>query len=432
MNTARSVFLLCVCIAVVYAEHRIRYADVPLERDETWEVLNRYPADSEVTVRFALRQRNLAALEEAFFKVSDPKDSQFHQYWTKEEVIKLVSPPEQEQHVVVAWAHESGCSHAQSFGDYVEVTCSSETLEQMLGDVEISEVRDVLLGQTTPKIISGQYSLPANIARVVDFVQNIAMNVHKKKLGSYRPDVRPDREQRQRGPRYEPPSEDQVIPATLYNLYNISYTISTDSSQCVAEFTNFGYLDSDLQAYDTGCGVQSANPFTAVGSYSPSPPDTECTLDVQMITSVGLNGTNFYYTIDGWVLDFAQALLQSNDPPMVNSISWSADERTEGYQYNSRSDAEFQKLGLIGVSILAASGDDGAVGASRCSGNRFYFNPGYPATSPYVTSVGATMLIGKPQTSTSVAPVCSEPGHVCAVNGQEVSDVFFQLFLCFF
>ena len=324
------VCLLFITVFVVFAlANRTHYRDVALIEDESWEVLGRVDRSEEISVRFALRQRNLDILEDTLMSVSDPRSPKFHQYWTKEQIMELVSPPLVEQQLVVSWALESGCSYAESFGDFVKVTCPVADLERMLGDVEIVEVRDVRLGESAPKIITGQYSLPHPISRVVEFVQNLAMNVHKRRLSSFRVPSSIPREGAR--PRYQEPSEDQVIPATLFNLYNISHTISTLSSQSVAEFSNFGYLESDLTAFDNGCGLPKPNPIKAVGSFSPSPPNVECTLDVQMITSVGQNGTNFYYTVDGWVLDFAQELLQSNDPPMVNSISWSSDERTEGY-----------------------------------------------------------------------------------------------------
>ena len=44
------------------------------------------------------------------------------------------------------------------------------------------------------------------------------------------------------------------------------------------------------------------------------------------------------------------------------------------------------------------------------------------ATSPYVTSVGATMLVGNPTTSTTIAPICSQ--YTCASSGTEVFFFF--------
>ena len=319
--TLQTTGLLLALFVVFALSNRVHYEDVSLENDGTWKVLDRVDGTTELRVRFALHQRNLDVLERVFMEVSDPASPKFHQYWTRDEIVELVSPPKFEQQIVVSWALQSGCSSATSHGDFVEVQCSVSQIEEMLGGVEIHWVNDVLLDENLPKIISGSYSLPHEIGRLVQFVQNLAMNVHKRKMGSYK----------HASERIsDTPSEDLVIPETLFNLYNISYTITTQSSQNVAEFTSKGYEDSDLSSFVAGCGLPTPQAVTAVGSYSPTPPDTECTLDIQMITSVGQNGVNYYYTVDGWVLDFAQELLTTNNPPMVNSISWSSDERTEG------------------------------------------------------------------------------------------------------
>ena len=47
------------------------------------------------------------------------------------------------------------------------------------------------------------------------------------------------------------------------------------------------------------------------------------------------------------------------------------------------------QLAALGVTILVASGDNGAPGDYGLCG----YYAGYPATSPYVTAVGATIFI---------------------------------------
>ena len=50
------------------------------------------------------------------------------------------------------------------------------------------------------------------------------------------------------------------------------------------------------------------------------------------------------------------------------------------------------KLGTTGITIVVSSGDDGAPGnLGSCDGTK-PFDPPYPAASPYVTTVGATMM----------------------------------------
>merc|ERR1711939_95996 len=61
-------------------------------------------------------------------------------------------------------------------------------------------------------------------------------------------------------------------------------------------------------------------------------------------------------------------------------------------QYVARVNTEFQKIGLLGVSLLAASGDSGANGRTdgECTGTVLHSS--FPGSSPYITAVGATML----------------------------------------
>mmetsp|Transcript_44114 Transcript_44114/g.67652 ORF Transcript_44114/g.67652 Transcript_44114/m.67652 type:complete len:82 (+) Transcript_44114:1027-1272(+) len=49
---------------------------------------------------------------------------------------------------------------------------------------------------------------------------------------------------------------------------------------------------------------------------------------------------------------------------------------------------EFMKMGTAGFSVLISSGDDGPYPRYDCS----EFSLSFPASSPYVTSVGATYI----------------------------------------
>merc|ERR1712054_494154 len=98
--------------------------------------------------------------------------------------------------------------------------------------------------------------------------------------------------------------------------------------------------------------------------------------------------------------------LNTQNVPLVVSISYGYSETDQcsitnchgntSQQYVERTNSEFMKIGLRGVSLNAASGDSGASGGNRCSSNT-PLNPDYPAASPALTSVGATMLALKDQ-----------------------------------
>jgi len=87
-------------------------------------------------------------------------------------------------------------------------------------------------------------------------------------------------------------------------------------------------------------------------------------------------------------------------PANVISTSYGANEVELTPAYANRQCAEYAKLGLMGVTILYSSGDDGVAGfGGLCldaDGNEStsgtIFNPSFPGGCPFVTSVGATQV----------------------------------------
>ena len=86
-------------------------------------------------------------------------------------------------------------------------------------------------------------------------------------------------------------------------------------------------------------------------------------------------------------------------PTNVISISYGGQEADLPASYQERQCNEFMKLGMRGHSIVVASGDSGVAGpagdpsANGCLGtDGTIFSPDFPATCPYLTTVGATYL----------------------------------------
>ncbi|XP_062481239.1 tripeptidyl-peptidase 1 isoform X2 [Pezoporus occidentalis] len=87
----------------------------------------------------------------------------------------------------------------------------------------------------------------------------------------------------------------------------------------------------------------------------------------------------------------AWLLLLSNmsSLPWVHSVSYGDDEDSLSVAYMERINVEFMKAAARGLTILFASGDDGA-GCRRVRSGNHTFRPSFPASSPYVTTVGGT------------------------------------------
>jgi len=87
-------------------------------------------------------------------------------------------------------------------------------------------------------------------------------------------------------------------------------------------------------------------------------------------------------------------------PAYVMSTSYSYDEADLTPFYMERQCAEYAKLGLMGMTILYSSGDYGVAGygnvclypnGTQAVGGPI-FNPTFPSSCPYITSVGATQV----------------------------------------
>ena len=78
--------------------------------------------------------------------------------------------------------------------------------------------------------------------------------------------------------------------------------------------------------------------------------------------------------------------------PSVISISYGQPISTLGQDFSTilAADAGFAALGLAGITVVVSSGDNGA---NLVAGSSSFFNftgPMYPASSPYVLTVGGT------------------------------------------
>lgn len=95
-------------------------------------------------------------------------------------------------------------------------------------------------------------------------------------------------------------------------------------------------------------------------------------------------------------LEFLNYLLAQESVPQTISISYSDPEYTVPKSYAHTVCDLFGKLAGRGVSVLVASGDDGA--GSDCTSiepTKLQYEPAFPASCPFVTSVGATYRINE-------------------------------------
>lgn len=218
-------------------------------------------------------------------------------------------------------------------------------------------------------------------------------------------------------------STSDVTPRLLKQLYNIPEDrIATNetNSQCIPEFYHENWNPRDLETFTKAFGIP-VKPRVVQKGTRPNQPDrvsSEASLDLQYITAMAPNattmvwsmeGTNPYSTIDEPFFEWGKQILAESHPPYVISISYSDDEEhifQSSEAYARSFDAVLVKMGTRGISVLIAGGDDGVAGqrpdvaklpeSEQCSRH----GPQWPNGSPYITVVGATMLL-PPSATTS-------------------------------
>lgn len=110
-------------------------------------------------------------------------------------------------------------------------------------------------------------------------------------------------------------------------------------------------------------------------------------LDLEYIAINQLPTWDFYksnFDLTSW----ATKVQSTSGAPLTHSVSYGAAEsQFEKNQMTSASN-EFMKMGTAGYSIMISSGDSGPYPRNNCQ----EFSISFPASSPYVTSVGASYI----------------------------------------
>ena len=186
-------------------------------------------------------------------------------------------------------------------------------------------------------------------------------------------------------------------------------------SQSVWESIDQDYSPQDLTDFQTNFQLPIEAVAKDIGGYNLSstcvisPDDCgEANVDVQYMMAVSqVTPTVYYYdNSSDFLISWAYNLLNMTDPPLVNSISYGCEEYELDEEYAQTANNLFMMLAARGVTIVVSSGDDGAPGYdARYNASNCGYSPEWPASMPYVLSVGATQ-----------GPEADQPEIACASN----------------
>jgi kumamolisin len=198
-------------------------------------------------------------------------------------------------------------------------------------------------------------------------------------------------------------------PKQVASAYNFP-TDATGKGQTIALIElGGGYQTADLKKYFHQVG---ANPRVSAVSVhgatnhpdgNPGGPDGEVVLDIEVSGAVASAANIVVYfahnTDKGFLDAISAAIHDQKNRPSVISISWGGAESNWTQQSMDSFNEVFKDAALLGVTVLAASGDDGSSDGASDGGEHVDF----PASSPFVLGCGGTRLFANGNTITDEA-----------------------------
>jgi tripeptidyl-peptidase-1 len=363
-------------------------------------------------VSIAVKQKNLDLLQDKLMEVSLPNSPQRGQYLTWEEAHQFTANPDATASIL-SWLKEHGVEvhSVHKHGHYITAQTDVSTWERLLSTSFSRMTRAD--GETLVRA-TADVSVPEDIA---EHVEGIFMTTQLPPPMNPPPVLKP-----------LDPAENvaQVDPATLRSYYKVTGEGSADVSHSVVETINQVASPSDLAAFQKEFDLPSQPIATDIGGHNSdlicklnANSCAEANLDVQYIMAMAPGtpltywyDSNFQAPFEDWI----QQVAASENPPLVNSISYGGPESLMSPSVMNTFNTEAMKLGVQGVSIFVSSGDDGVAGnGARANATACGYEPSFPATSPYITAVGATQ--GGPEGGEEVACSGNTSGVITTGGG---------------
>ncbi|KDQ64444.1 hypothetical protein JAAARDRAFT_28073 [Jaapia argillacea MUCL 33604] len=419
-----------------------------VEPPRNWVPLGPAPADHILELRIGLPQPNFHLLEEALYQVSDPYHDRYGVHYSKEAVEEMVAPHPTSVTAVEEWLETYGIGESDltrsSAGDWVKIRVPIALAEEML-HTTYSIWAHTLDGDLVVRTTS--YSLPQYLHPHIELIQPTTMFARLKGMKStlHWPDhdeevtyfsqakAVPTLTQALGSIQVDPSCTQTITLSCLRQLYNATGYNSSATNGNVLGIT--GYLEQYLNIQDLQQfyalyrpdAVNSTFAYVSINggqnSQNISEAGPEADLDSQYAWGLTYPTGGIFYSTGGSppinlsahtptntnepYAEWIDYVLNQTNPPQTISTSYGDDEQTVPQSYAVRVCNDLAQLGARGVSLLFSSGDFGVGDGNPNPANQTCltndgrnltrFIPDFPASCPFVTTVGGT--IGVPETA---------------------------------
>ncbi|KAH8994285.1 subtilisin-like protein [Lactarius akahatsu] len=365
---------------------------------ENWVDLGHPSAGTTIDLHLALKSHDENALIDALYEISDPNHPRYHAYLSKEQVADLVAPHADTLEFINSWLEHLGIppsSVSRTLGSWLTLT-----------GVPVSQANDILgasyqlynhveTNHTVLRTIS--YSIPEVLHEHVHTIvpttyfgspptEGRKLRMHPNSAVWARAEAGSEESVKVLSSRdlkgYVSPS----YVRWLYNTFSYHPAAVDRNVIGIAGYNKEYPSPKDLGLFMTEFRTDGEDATFSVvqvqgGGNNPDTPGAEANVVTQYTVAMTYPTTNVFYSVGG-------------TPETTITTSYGGPEFGVPFDYATRVCRLFAEVGLLGVSVLFSSGDSG-VGKGDClvevKGQvSVHFIPEFPATCPYLTSVGGT------------------------------------------
>jgi tripeptidyl-peptidase-1 len=395
-------------------------------KQQGWTVSGSLATQEMLTLQIGLSLQNTGKMIDTLLDISNRKSKNYGKWLDRDDVNQMVQPSKEANDAVLNWLNEEGVSKVHSDGTWVTFVSSVGTANRLLNATFQRYGRDGV-----SKIRTTEYSVPESLADHIDIIHPTTFF---GKTEAFVP-LHARLEDTTEAPKLErrqsvdaPTTIQQKVPDAcarvitpsclkqLYNVGNYTPTASSGSRVGFGSFLNESAQFGDLRAYLDLFKLPQHNwtkVFINEGADPKTPSFGEANLDVQNIVGISyplpvveyltagsppfipdLEMQNASQNTNEPYVPYYQYLLskQNSELPQVISNSYGEPEQTVPRRYAQRTCQMIAMMGLRGITILESSGDIGIGAACRHNdgSNRLRFDPQFPSSCPWITSVGGT------------------------------------------
>ncbi|CZT52482.1 probable tripeptidyl-peptidase 1 precursor [Rhynchosporium secalis] len=373
-----------------------------------------------VKLQIKLVHQDMDKFHNLAMKIATPGNELYGSHLDQKVIDDMIAPKDDSSKLVMEWLSSEGLSSHASI---------SQRSDAVIVDASVTQIEKLLKAKYMPfshketgesAVRTLEYSLPDMLKEHVEMVQPttfFGLRAMRSTILEHHPLSEADfrTEAVQSGQAVQAVTGctgTTITPKCLSNLYSYaSASVYSNGLMGIAGFLKQWPIKTDLATFMKTYATQgnAAQSFTCTlinGGTCPqtSTPGIEANLDVQYVRAITQSIPNVYYSVGGsppWLgtgtntnepyLEFLNYLLGLDASALPNtiSISYGDDEDTVPLSYATNVCNLFAQLGARGVSVLVASGDSG-VGDTCKSGTTKTFTTSFPASCPWVTTVGGT------------------------------------------